>query len=453
MIQRVVTGCTLIASLVGCGQWQRVGSTDRPQPGTEVAKLFDAAAIYDRMGLFVTPAPLVAVADAHFLAGPSTDSTLAVFTLSLANHSLSFHRDANGFLAEYHVEVAFRPDSGNVARLASDQSVRVRTFQETLRADESVLFQGYLLVPPGVYTAEVVIRDRNSPATSHRERADTVPRFSGSALSSPIPIYEGAGRGIRADRPQLLANPRATLPYGVDTLRFYVEGYDLPPGTRVAVEAIDQGGTIQWRDTVTLRDTTGLARAVLPIAGGRLPVGQGELRLSAIGGTAKSATPFLVSFSSQWVVTNYAEMLNLLRYFARQDLVSKLKSAPPEQRAEAWRQFWAATDPVPLTPENEALDDYLHRVQIANVRFQEEGRPGWLTDRGEVFITLGEPDEVTDFSGNNVSRSTPQTIRWSYTTLRLGLLFQDLTGFGRFELTPGSRADYQQALARIRRSQ
>ena len=95
MIRRVVTGFPLLDALVGCGQWQRVGSTERQQPGTEVAKLFDAAAIYERMGLFVTPAPLPAVGDAHFLAGPTADSTLAVFTLSLANHSLSFRRDAN----------------------------------------------------------------------------------------------------------------------------------------------------------------------------------------------------------------------------------------------------------------------------------------------------------------------------------------------------------------------
>lgn len=453
MIRRVVLGFTLTAALVGCSQWQRVGSTERPQPGTEVAKLFDAASVYDHMGLFVTPAPIPAVGDAHFLAGPTPDSTLVVFTLSLANHSLSFHRDANQFVAEYHVEVGFRSDSGSAARLTSDQAVRVRSFQETLRADESILFQGFLLVAPGTYTTEVLIRDRNSPATSRRERTDTIPRFAGQALAGPIPIYEGTGRAGRGDRPQLLANPRATVPYGVDTLRFYVEGYDLPPGTRVAAEAVDQSGTVQWQDTMALRDTAGLARGVVAIAGSRLPVGQEEIRVATVGAPSYARSTFLISFSSQWVVTNYAEMLNLLRYFERQDLVAKLRSAPPDQRAQAWREFWAATDPVPLTPENEALDDYLHRVQVANLRFQEEGRPGWLTDRGEVFITLGEPDEVLDFSGNNVTRSTPQTIRWSYTTLRLGLLFQDLTGFGRFELTPSSRADYQQVLARIRRSQ
>jgi GWxTD domain-containing protein len=449
----VLTGFIVAGTLSGCSQWQRVGATERPQPGVEVAKLFDAATIYDGMGLFVTPPPLPAVGDARFLAGPTVDSTLAVFTLSLANHSLTFRRDANEFVAEYHVEVDFRSDSVGEARLASDQTVRVRSFQETLRADESILFQGFLLLRPGVYTAEVLIRDRNSPASSRRERTDTVPRFSGPSLATPIPIYQGAGRGKRSERPQLLANPRATLPYGMDTLRFYVEGYDFPPGTRVAAEAVDQGGTVLWQDTVTLHDTAGLAHAVLPIEGSRLPVGEAELRLAAVDGAAKSATAFLVSFSSQWVITNYAEMVNLLRYFDRQDLVGKLRNAPPEQRAQAWREFWTATDPVPLTPENEALDEYLHRVQVANLRFQEAGRPGWLTDRGEVFITLGEPDEVTDFSGNNVSRSTPQTVRWSYTTLRLGLLFQDLTGFGRFELTPGSRADYQQVLSRLRRQQ
>jgi len=416
-------------------------------------QLFDAATIYDRMGLFVTGAPLPTVATVRFLAGPAPDSTLAVFALSLANHSLSFHRDGNEFVAEYHVELAFRTDSGPPVQLTSDQRVRVRGFQETLRADESVLFQGFLTLRPGVYTASVMIRDRNSPASARRERQDTVPRLVRPALAAPLPVYEATGRASTSERLQVLVNPRATLPYGTDTLRFYVEGYGLPSGTRLAAQAVDQSDNIVWQDTLPVQDSAGFAHATLLIAGARLPVGEQELRLGIVGSTAQSHTPFLVSFSSQWVITNYAEMVSLLRYFDRQDLVSKLRSAPPEQRALAWREFWTATDPAPLTPENEALDDYLHRVQIANFRFQEPGRPGWLTDRGEVFITLGEPDEVMDLSSSGVTRNGPQNVRWSYTTLRLLLLFQDLTGFGRFELTPGSRADYFQVLARVRRQQ
>jgi GWxTD domain-containing protein len=436
-----------------CGTWQRVGAPNTPQPGVVVTQLFDAATIYDRMGLFVTGAPLPTVATVRFLAGPAPDSTLAVFALSLANHSLSFQRDGNEFVAEYHVELAFRTDSGAPVQLSSDQRVRVRSFQETLRADESVLFQGFLTLRPGVYTASVMIRDRNSPASARRERLDTVPRLTGPGLAAPLPVYTAMGRASTRERPQILVNPRATLPYGADTLRFYVEGYGLPSGTRLAAQAVDQSDNVVWQDTLPIQDSAGFAHATLLIAGGQLPVGEQELRLGMVGSAAQSHTPFLVSFSSQWVITNYTEMVSLLRYFDRQDLVTKLRNAPPEQRAVAWREFWTATDPAPLTPENEALDNYLHRVQIANFRFQEPGRPGWLTDRGEVFITLGEPDEVMDLSNSGVTRSGPQSVRWTYTTLRLLLLFQDLTGFGRFELTPGSRADYFQVLSRVRRQQ
>ena len=452
-MRRAVLGLVLVCSLSSCGSWQRVGAPDRPQPGVEVARLFDAATIYQRMGFFVTGAPLPAVASVRYLAGPAPDSTLALFALSMASHSLTFRRDGNEFVAEYHVEMSFSSESTQPVQLASDQTVRVRSFQETLRADESILFQGFLTLAPGAYTANVMIRDRNSPAVSRRDRTDTVPRFTGPALSTPIPFYEGSGRDSRGDRPRLLANPRATLPYGADTLRFYVEGYGLPTGTRLAVAAVDQEENELWRDTLTLEDAAGFAHGTVKLAATMLPVGEEELRLETVGGAAQIRTPFLVSFSSQWVITNYAEMVNLLRYFDRQDLVAKLRDAPLEQRAAAWREFWSATDPVPLTPENEAVDAYLRRVQIANLRFQEAGRPGWLTDRGGVYITLGEPDEVLDFSSSAATRTSTQGIRWTYNTLRLVLLFQDLTGFGRFDLTPSSRADYFQVLARVRRAQ
>ena len=144
-------------------------------------------------------------------------------------------------------------------------------------------------------------------------------------------------------------------------------------------------------------------------------------------------------------------MASLLRYFDQQDWVDSLKRSPPESRPDVWHEFWKATDPNPITPENEALDDYFRRLQQANVRFQDEGEPGWLTERGEVLITLGDPDEMLDMS-NGIDHSGLRTLRWTYNSERLVLYFQDQTGFGRFLLTPTSRADYQRVLARVRRT-
>jgi len=438
----------------GCGAWQRVGSSDAPAPGTTLPHLFDATTMYRSMGFLATGGPLPFVASVRYLRGPAPDSTLALFSLSLANSSITFQRSGAEFVAEYRVEATFRGDSSlvPVRRIARDEQVRVRSFQETLRGDESVIFQQFVTLKPGSYTVSVMVRDGNGPAFARTERVDTAPNlWSRPGLARPIPTYEGAGRTQTAALPALLSNPRATLPYGTDTLRFYVEAYGLPERSRLVARVTDGSDRELWRDTVALRGDASLAAATIAVAPDRLPVGQAELVTTPVGGGDSSRARFLVSFSNQWVITNFEEMLSLLRYFDRWEWVDSLRKAPPEQRPTVWRAFWKATDPVAITPENEALDDYFRRVQQANVRFPDEGEPGWLTDRGEVLITLGEPDEVLDLS-SGLDRSGLRAIRWTFTNERLVLFFQDQSGFNHFKLTPTSRAEYQRVLARVRRS-
>lgn len=439
-----------VGLLTACGSWQRVGTTPHAQAAPVLAQIFDVGAIYRTMGFVVGSPALPFVASLHFFAGPSPDSTPGVFAMSLANHALSFHRADSGFVALYHVELAFRADSSVVFRRVGDEVVRVRTFQETLRIDESVVFQQFFTVRPGIYTISVVVRDRNGPAYAQSEIVDTVRRFEAPGLSGPIPMYQGAGRTRLDTLPDIVVNPRATLPYGADSLRFYVEGYGLPPGTRVVAQVLDPDSVVLWNADRTLGGAP-VASALFVISPGDLPVGRAEFEVRALGTTARTTAPFLVTFSEQWAIANFAQMVDLLRYFERRDLVAKLKAATRDQRAEAWREFYRASDPVPITPENEALEQYFHRVEIASSRFPEPGTPGWQTDRGEVFIGLGEPDGITDAS-SQIANGV-RFIQWEYMNLRLALVFQDESGFGQYRLTPLSRSEYQRVLARVRREQ
>ena len=440
----------LAGGVAACGGTQRPVSDPRPEPGAVVSTLFDAGSVYGAMGLLVAGPPLPFVATLDYVADATPDSTLAVFGLSLSNHALTFQRDGNVFTAHYHVEVTFRSDTGAVRQLASDETVRVQSFQETQRGDESVIYQQFIGVPPGIYKVMVTVRDRSGPAASHQDRTDTVPRFAGQGTSAPLAVYRGTGRTRASDVPKLLVNPRATVAYGADTLRFYLEAYGERPGARWLARALDLGGHEIWHDTVALAGTQALSSGVAQLAPGVLPVGAGRFEIGRVGSAAAHTAPFLVSFSDQWAITNYDQMISLLRYFERQEWVDKLRHATPDQRPAVWQQFYKATDPVELTPENETLDGYFRRVQIANQRFREAGEPGWLTDRGEVFITLGEPDDVFDFT-SDVSRSGIRGVRWTYREQRLTLFFQDNTGFGRFRLTPLSRAEFQRIVAQRRR--
>ena len=114
-------GATLVVTAVfaaGCGSSQRAGMTDAaPRRGSASPRLFDASSVYRSMGALVGSGALPFVASVRYLAGPTPDSTLALFSVSLTNQTLTFERRGSEFVAEYHVEVAFRPDTG--ARLGT----------------------------------------------------------------------------------------------------------------------------------------------------------------------------------------------------------------------------------------------------------------------------------------------------------------------------------------------
>jgi GWxTD domain-containing protein len=433
-----------------CGQWQRVGSDQAPGPERVVPRLFDAASVYRAMGLLAAAEPLPFVASVRFLAGPTPDTALAVVGVSLANNALAFRRSGDLHEARYRVEIAMRREGRILAQHAKEEAVRVSTFQETQRADESVVYQDFLAVPPGAVAVSVAVRDQYSSEYGRVEGRVDVPRYAAGTLSVPIPVYRAATRTERAASPDLVVNPRAAAPYGTDTLKMYLETYGAAAGSVVSLSARipDQPDRELWRDSATVPAGRELAGWLFPIQPEHLPIG--EIEFTAALGADTVRTRALLSFSSAWVVANFDDMLSLLRYLGQDQAISAMREAPPAQRPALWRAFWTATDPNPSSPQHELLETYFQRLNEANQLFPEGTDPGWLTDRGEVFITLGPADEIFDSSSDLQDRTGSRVIRWTYITERLVLDFVDETGFGRFRLTTLSRADYSVALNRIR---
>lgn len=66
----------------------------------------------------------------------------------------------------------------------------------------------------------------------------------------------------------------------------------------------------------------------------------------------------------------------------------------PEERSDFVRRFWARLDPDPFTSANEYRERFERLCEEANRRFGSPGQPGWKSDRGQVWIILGEPDAV-----------------------------------------------------------
>jgi GWxTD domain-containing protein len=442
-MRRLVFVAALVASAIGCGSWKRVGSDEQPKPTETLTRLLNTQQFYQRLGRLSAGDPMPFVGTVAFAAGPG-DSVIAVTGLSLENRAFAFQREGNSFVARYRVSLSFKREGAPPVELAREELVRVATFQETQRADESVLFQQVLRIVPGSYKVTATVRDASSTSESSASAVYTAPEFGKGAYSAPILTYQATGRGSLGDPLSLVLNPRGAVGYGSDTLLAYVEGYGFTEATKVPFQVLDEEEHTIYSDSLRFRGGREVESQVVRLAPDSVSLG--ELRI-VVGSKPERSASALVSFTQAWVVTNFDEMLDLLRFFGHDEQIAAMRRAPEGERARLWRDFYQATDPNTGTPENEALNQYFSWINAANSRFKDEGIPGWRTDRGEVFVTLGPPDESVESTPGTSSR----IIRWTYLTYRLEIYFQDETGFGRLRLTPGSRAEYERILSRVRR--
>ena len=443
-------GALLVLALASCGGSGATSPGAVEPTGTRetLSELFNLTGLYQRIGRLAAGPPLPFVGQVAYLAGRG-DSTIGLLAMSLDNRALSFSREGRDFQARYRVEMLFQRDGSLPIRYARDETVNVANYQETQRSDESVVFQQAFLLQPGTYLATITVRDPGSGSFSQAQQELTVPAFGAGTFSAPILSYRSGFRETLWDEPKLLINPRGMVAHGDDSLAVYVEGYQLPAAASVPFVAIDETGQEVYRGQVAFAGGQAVEGKQVQLPAQTPSLG----RLTLTFGNPGSAkeTFALVSFSRSWVLTNYDNLLDLLRFFDQEDLLSEVRKATPDQRPALWRKFWLESDPVPTTPENEALDIYFTRLAIANMRFRDEAGSagGWRTERGEVFITLGEPDRVLESPPGSQVRYE----EWTYASYQAALVFEGQVGFSRLRLTPSSRAEFSRMRVTARQRQ
>lgn len=96
-------------------------------------------------------------------------------------------------------------------------------------------------------------------------------------------------------------------------------------------------------------------------------------------------------------------------------------------------KFWKKRDNTPETEENEFKKIFLERINTANTKYRTMANQGYKTDRGRVYLKLGEPDEIDRHP--NETDSKPYEI-WYYNQIEGGVvfIFGDLTGFNNYDL-------------------
>ena len=81
-----------------------------------------------------------------------------------------------------------------------------------------------------------------------------------------------------------------------------------------------------------------------------------------------------------------------------------LKLTTDEQRDKYIETFWRMRDPSPGSPRNEYKEEHYRRLEYANKFLgRETYRQGWQTDRGRIYILLGEPQNKSIFPSSTTA--------------------------------------------------
>ena len=122
------------------------------------------------------------------------------------------------------------------------------------------------------------------------------------------------------------------------------------------------------------------------------------------------------------------EFLSKIRYIVTQKERKIFLELPDSEKREFQEEFWSRRDPDPYTGENEFKEEYFRRIDEAN-RLFHGGRPGWLQDRGRIYILLGPPTERHTYSMQ--SDTKPREV-WYYGNFPV--IFIDHIGTGDYKL-------------------
>ena len=129
------------------------------------------------------------------------------------------------------------------------------------------------------------------------------------------------------------------------------------------------------------------------------------------------------------------EFLSKVRFIITKNERKAFLQLPASERQEFIAEFWEKRDPSPGTEVNEFKDSYFKRIEEANQLFRDGNEPGWIQDRGRIYILLGPPSNRETYPRGITFYGKPCEV-WYYGFFPIW--FVDEAWNGTYRLDPDS---------------
>ena len=367
---------------------------------------------------------------------PGKATNLVDLYYAVPFNNLTFIKAKNKFEATFQLQMSIYDEKDNlIINREWTQSFLVNTFAETRSAKEFI-GKAILEFKPGIYKLVASISDRNSLGKAQTEKELVVEEFGKSPLElSDLKLSKQVNSSI-IPNPKLIFEDDLYLAYEIYlNQKETIKSTDTIELEYSICEVSEQEVNISKQSRAKLEEIVKADEKfdLFDLSDGHYIL---IVNVKVDSFNASKERKFMVKKPTYnySLGSNFSEDLRLLKYVATKKEIKELKKLKDaSERASYLERFWKRRDPTPRTRKNELFEEFLRRLQFANKYFATPKKKGWQTDRGHVYILLGEPYTVRDLPFELGEK--PRQI-WTYA--RYGeLIFEDEWQNGDYILVGG----------------
>jgi GWxTD domain-containing protein len=394
--------------------------------------------------------------------------TYVEFYFTLSRDQLTFSEMETGYGGAYEIEMILAHEGRKPEKKSWLGAAQIDSLSQA--AQRVSLFDvGYYLLDPGRYTASVKLTDLNSERKGTISERLSFPKFKEGKLQlSQIEFasrIEAATSNNKFVKSGILVLPNPLHLYGLQmpVLYFYAEIYGLQfdegkSSTYTLQYALidSTGDMVKSCEPKTVEKSGATAILVEQMSIITLETGTYQLRLSVTDdATGENVTqegrfqvrmpqrPAAAADDTLFDEDRAQQERNIILYIASKKELDMYDEFNVEGKKAFLKKFWADRDPTPETELNEFKEEYLKRINFANVNFKTTIQTdGWKSDMGRIFILHGPPDDIDRHPADAEFNAWQ---KWIYEALRgqgnVFFIFGDLEGFGRYTLLHSNLRD------------
>lgn len=380
----------------------------------------------------------------HVFSFPSTVEKKSNFQvyLEVPYSELSFLKQEETYKASYQVDLMLFSDQEPVLDRSWKRNLTLFSFDETQSISSFALWNYSDDLTPGNYEMDITVTDQNSMASIHGKQVITMKDFNKrgvnvSDIAFLTDLTEEAN-GKRTMVPSLRNNINA------DDKKFfaYIEIASEKKNTNLDIvyKVIDDiTGTNQplKQGKVQIPKKGTIEYFSLNMLDLKLNIGRYNLLLEVSEGsyTKEVSKPFSVQWA--WIppsIKDYQLAIKQMMYITTDKEQKHLENLQGSDQVKEFKAFWDSVNTNPLAEESAPMFEYYDRINYATQHFStySKWQDGWKSDRGRVFIMMGEPDEVVH--NPNSMDSKPYDVWYYYAPRRRMFVFIDQSGLGDYRL-------------------